>query len=537
MKKLLLFRMFALVTALACTWGASAANYNFSSDGIYYRLTTYNDGSGVISVENNGSFNTYSGYVIIPDSVEYNDVKYPVVGIGYQAFKDCTELTRVKMPEGITMLMNESFAGCTALTSITLPSTLQTIYYNAFTGCTELMTITCLRENPITCNENNFDSHNYYNTILYVPEASVSSYYSTSPWSRFQHIKPIVTLDEALNVEGGTIEFTSEGDFPWVVINEGGRTYAQSSNKGEQNSQSVLTATVTLDEPSALSFEFKAWGESGFYDLCEFSMDGVQKLGYGNYQNDWESYTLENIPAGTHTFTWSYTKDGSVNPEGDYFAIDNVKIVGSSLIQLNEALNVEGGNIVFFDEGDYPWLVIEEGDRIYAKSSNAGIPKSESRITASIHVDEASILSFDFKAWGETDPVYTNLNYDECVFMLNGISIFRYGARDNDWETFSVELKANNTYQVVWFYHKDETDDGVGDYFALDNIKVTPKSIRGDVNGDSSVNIADVTSLIDYLLSSNVSGIDLSAADCNEDSSINIADVTSLIDYLLSGSW
>ncbi len=121
--------------------------------------------------------------------------------------------------------------------------------------------------------------------------------------------------------------------------------------------------------------------------------------------------------------------------------------------------------------------------------------------------------------------------------MLNGISIFRYGARDNDWETFSVELKANNTYQVVWFYHKDETDDGLGDYFALDNIKVTPKSIRGDVNGDSSVNIADVTSLIDYLLSSNVSGIDLSAADCNEDSSINIADVTSLIDYLLSGSW
>ena len=54
----------------------------------------------------------------------------------------------------------------------------------------------------------------------------------------------------------------------------------------------------------------------------------------------------------------------------------------------------------------------------------------------------------------------------------------------------------------------------------------------GDVNHDGSVNIADVTTLIDYLLS------DASAApaeaDVNEDGSINIADVTALIDLLLS---
>ncbi|MBR5674024.1 MAG: dockerin type I repeat-containing protein, partial [Muribaculaceae bacterium] len=52
-----------------------------------------------------------------------------------------------------------------------------------------------------------------------------------------------------------------------------------------------------------------------------------------------------------------------------------------------------------------------------------------------------------------------------------------------------------------------------------------------------SVNISDVTALIDYLLSGNPSGVNLTAADCNQDSSVNISDVTSLIDYLLSGSW
>ena len=61
--------------------------------------------------------------------------------------------------------------------------------------------------------------------------------------------------------------------------------------------------------------------------------------------------------------------------------------------------------------------------------------------------------------------------------------------------------------------------------------------LRGDVNGDGSVNISDVTALIDYLLSGNASGINLSGADCNQDSSVNISDVTSLIDYLLSGTW
>ena len=60
--------------------------------------------------------------------------------------------------------------------------------------------------------------------------------------------------------------------------------------------------------------------------------------------------------------------------------------------------------------------------------------------------------------------------------------------------------------------------------------------IRGDVNDDGNVSIADVTALIDYLLGTN-DGINLDAADCNADNNISIADVTALIDYLLSKSW
>ena len=58
----------------------------------------------------------------------------------------------------------------------------------------------------------------------------------------------------------------------------------------------------------------------------------------------------------------------------------------------------------------------------------------------------------------------------------------------------------------------------------------------GDVNKDNVVNIADVTALIDYLLSGDASNINVDAADVNGDSVVNIADVTALIDMLLSTS-
>ena len=61
------------------------------------------------------------------------------------------------------------------------------------------------------------------------------------------------------------------------------------------------------------------------------------------------------------------------------------------------------------------------------------------------------------------------------------------------------------------------------------------QSIPGDVNSDGSVNISDVTSLIDYLLSGELEAFDAVAADVNGDGSINISDVTSLIDLLLTG--
>ena len=54
---------------------------------------------------------------------------------------------------------------------------------------------------------------------------------------------------------------------------------------------------------------------------------------------------------------------------------------------------------------------------------------------------------------------------------------------------------------------------------------------RGDVDRDGSVNISDVTCLIDNLLNG------ISEGDVDQDGAVNISDATCLIDYLLQGTW
>ena len=57
------------------------------------------------------------------------------------------------------------------------------------------------------------------------------------------------------------------------------------------------------------------------------------------------------------------------------------------------------------------------------------------------------------------------------------------------------------------------------------------------MDGSGSVGISDVSALIDYLLSSDDTDVNVNAADCDQSGSVGISDVSALIDYLLSGSW
>lgn len=77
-------------------------------------------------------------------------------------------------------------------------------------------------------------------------------------------------------------------------------------------------------------------------------------------------------------------------------------------------------------------------------------------------------------------------------------------------------------------------------YYLTSRVLVVQKwtpTVRGDVNGNGVIDITDATVLINYLLYSDSTGVNMENANCNQDSEINISDVTSLINYLLYGNW
>ncbi len=118
--------------------------------------------------------------------------------------------------------------------------------------------------------------------------------------------------------------WSNDATYPWTVVDG----HMQSGNGGQGNSTSSITATVTYPSDGTISFDFWSMGEgtndSYDWDKSRFYIDGVLNIDYGAHTG-WESFSAE-VTAGTHTFTWEYKKDGSVNPTGDCFIVDNVEM-------------------------------------------------------------------------------------------------------------------------------------------------------------------------------------------------------------------
>ena len=83
-----------------------------------------------------------SGQIVIPDSVNYNNINYKVTSIGDSAFFKCKLLTSIIIPSSVTSMGKGVFSKCYELTNITIPSAVTSIGDNAFYFCYNLTSIT-----------------------------------------------------------------------------------------------------------------------------------------------------------------------------------------------------------------------------------------------------------------------------------------------------------------------------------------------------------------------------------------------------------
>ena len=250
MKSKIYILLITLVVFISNTWGQRV-----EYDGILYELLTLpRYSASVISNMAGGPpsyYSDYSGSVTIQATVNYNDNQYDVTsiaarafrnctslisvnlpnsitGIGVSAFHGCTSLISINLPNGITDILNSAFEGCssltnidipnsitsisdytfrncTSLTSIDFPNSITSIGHSAFAYCTNLTEVTMRGVPPIVGSPHPFIGSNL--TAIYVPSNLVDEYKNNSEWSAYSSI---IQAHEEISAYC-TVTFNSQG--------------------------------------------------------------------------------------------------------------------------------------------------------------------------------------------------------------------------------------------------------------------------------------------------------------------------------------
>lgn len=126
--------------------------------------------------------------------------------------------------------------------------------------------------------------------------------------------------------------------------------------------------------------------------------------------------------------------------------------------------------------------------------------------------------------------IATSQQSDGAIRMMSySMNLSPYSGSSGTLVTFNVKMDQaiNIPAAIVLKNILFTTTAGVEITFANEECSVF---LRGDVNCDGNVSIADLTCLIDLLLAANQHP---KSADVNDDGSVSISDVTFLIDVLL----
>ena len=119
-----------------------------------------------------------------------------------------------------------------------------------------------------------------------------------------------------------SLAWESFGDVDWYVTSGESNSGIYSARAGSISDAETTTLMITRDcSDGDISFYYRISSESGF-DHLGFSINGT-KQGEWSGEQDWAEVSFP-VEAGTRSFEWTYSKDGSISEGDDTAWIDDV---------------------------------------------------------------------------------------------------------------------------------------------------------------------------------------------------------------------
>ncbi len=99
--------------------------------------------SGITKIKIPNSINSI-GFAAFEDCSSLTEIVIPdgVDSLGDYMFQNCSSLVKISIPDSVTYLNSAIFSGCSALKEIKIPNNVTVIPYSAFSGCSSLTNIT-----------------------------------------------------------------------------------------------------------------------------------------------------------------------------------------------------------------------------------------------------------------------------------------------------------------------------------------------------------------------------------------------------------
>ncbi len=425
------------------------------------------------------------------------------------------------------------------------------------------------------------DVHSAYRRgfTVYSAEREVATNFGTMRTILFARtIDGMMTADVAIPAQNTTMRFNTVGDHfqmpnsdleDWnsSYTNEPNRWHGFKSAGGTFASTSANIASLgssTDVRPGATGHSAVLTAGSIFGIVANGTMTNG-KLMAGSYDaNSTDNHAEMDMANGTDDFymplyakpdkfnVWLKYTQGSANANNK--ASVSVKTFDGTYYQeptdktyTNLSGSIVGGQIAVCDwthfsfDFDYDSYAANGAstNAIFVTFSTNGNPGSGSKNDA-VYVDDMELVYLgnmtDLRYQGTTiagwNPAVTEYsmeidgepNLDDFDGTFEGVSAVL---------TKSMEQNADGSYRIAISVVSADLQNAT--CYIINMTKPAQQFIPGDVDNSGAAAISDVTTLINYLLSSNPEGINLQAADVDGDSKIAIGDVTALINLLLSG--